>query len=47
MNRGWQAEQETDVATDTWVRKRVNLEIWDRNTQLIKMGEANIKGWVA
>lgn len=45
VNRGWQAVQETDVATDTQVRERVNSETWDRNNQLIKMGEANIKGW--
>lgn len=45
VSRGWQAVQETDVVTDTRVRKRVNSETWDRNAQLIKMGEANIKGW--
>lgn len=46
MNRRCQAAQETDVATDTRVHKRVNLERWDRNTQAIKMGEANTKGGI-
>jgi len=45
MNRRRQAVQEL-LQQMTEVRKQMTLERWNKNTQLIKMGEANIKGWL-
>lgn len=43
-NRRPQAVQEL-LQQMTEVHKEMNLERWDKTTQLVKMGEANLKGW--
>ena len=44
MNRRQQAIQEL-LEQMTEVHKQMNFERWDKNTWLVKMGEASIKGW--
>lgn len=41
--RQWTVQELLQQMTE--VHKQMNLESWDKNTQLVKMGEANIKGW--